>query len=204
MAHALCSAIRDRLLNLGVKSARLASRLWVYYHARLAEENGAELEDGGAYVSLAAKSLREYGFPSEAVWQFDPLGVYDPPPLLAVNRSHDQRGKLRVHRLSDGAERETEIRECLVRNIPLVIGTQVDAAFEEYAGGWWDFSGPSLGGHAIECVGFDQHGVECRNSWSKDFGDHGYIRLGWRSVRDPQVVSDAFAIDFAPNFSEAA
>lgn len=37
----------------------------------------------------------------------------------------------------------------------------------------------SLGGHAMQCVGFDRNGLYCRNSWGADYGYDGNIVIAW-------------------------
>lgn len=46
---------------------------------------------------------------------------------------------------------------------------------------WRKSGGPFYGGHAISIVGWTKNGFIIRNSWSKSFGDGGYVILPYES-----------------------
>jgi C1A family cysteine protease/fibronectin type 3 domain-containing protein len=68
---------------------------------------------------------------------------------------------------------------------PVVISLNLDSAFQSYNGtGVWQYTGPSIGGHAVCLVGYDDalDAFKARNSWSSDWGDDGSIWIGYDSL----------------------
>lgn len=42
-----------------------------------------------------------------------------------------------------------------------------------------DVSAPLVGGHAVQCVGYDTEGCWIQNSWGSGWGQGGFARIGW-------------------------
>jgi C1A family cysteine protease len=53
-----------------------------------------------------------------------------------------------------------------------------------------------LGGHAVLCVGYDDHKHHfiMRNSWGDSWGDKGYFYLPYEYLLDHNLASDFWAI----------
>ncbi len=77
----------------------------------------------------------------------------------------------------------TPIKEVLANEgRVLVMRTDVDSAIFGYeAGEVWNYTGPSIGGHAMCVVGYDdsKEAFKVRNSWSASWGDNGYLWIGY-------------------------
>jgi len=79
-----------------------------------------------------------------------------------------------------GTGREV-VKEAL-KNGPLVTSMRVYADFVTYAGGIYKHvSGPSLGGHAISLIGYDENKRAwlIRNSWGMEWGEAGFGWISW-------------------------
>ncbi len=201
-AFALGSALRDWLLLHGVVDPGLPAPLWTYRYSRMLEGGGAETLDDGAYFRFCVRALRERGYCEEKYWPYREEEVLVPPPLLAHQHAHDQRQKVRIHRVTDDA-RKVEIMRLLSRRIPVVMGTTIDAAFFSYASGVWSLRGKPKGAHATEVIGFTPAGVIIRNSWGEEWGPNGFGVVAWDTVEDPEKTADVYAVDAAEDFSEA-
>lgn len=70
----------------------------------------------------------------------------------------------------------------------LVMRTNVDANIFGYQPGEvWNYEGPTIGGHAMVVVGYDnaKSAFKVRNSWSASWGDHGYLWIGYETFMNP-------------------
>jgi C1A family cysteine protease len=64
----------------------------------------------------------------------------------------------------------------------LVMRTNVDSGIFGYqAGDVWNYTGPTIGGHAMCVVGYDdsKEAFKVRNSWGASWGDNGYLWIGY-------------------------
>jgi len=65
------------------------------------------------------------------------------------------------------------LKYSILLNGPCLIATMVrDPYSMEYWKGYNNY-----GGHAVSCVGWDEEGIEIRNSWGEDWGDEGYTHM---------------------------
>lgn len=224
VAHAEEEAFFDRALCQRIEKPRRGSRLWTYRIAREAERDGAENRDDGSRPMLAVEARRVRGVCAEDFWPYSDARVFDAPPLEAMQHAYDQRGTGTAHRCSDDpAQRERDIRGSIDADFPVIVGLLVDAAFESYTGGLWTSTGPALGGHMLEVVGYDTDGVWVRNSWGETWGcappdwptawvddagapsskpSGGFGHIAWADIRNPDVCSDAYAIQWTASYSE--
>jgi len=86
------------------------------------------------------------------------------------------------------ADEITPIKEVLANEERvLVMRTDVDSAIFGYtAGDVWNYTGPSIGGHAMCIVGYDdsKEAFKVRNSWGASWGDNGYLWIGYETFLD--------------------
>ncbi len=82
---------------------------------------------------------------------------------------------------------------------PLVFGTEVDNAFMNYSNTKattpvWNFAGPSIGGHAMLVVGYDdtKSAFKVRNSWSTGWGFSGYCWIGYQTFKTKVLAANGF------------
>lgn len=155
-----------------------AARLFIYYNERaLINEI---YEDSGAYLRDGIKSLAKWGVCSEAMWPYD-IGRYTTKPGLdcyaeALTRQITQY--LRISTIQ-------EMKQCLADGYPFVFGINVYESFEsEHVAKTGTVPIPKsdeeqLGGHAMLCVGYNDHTKRfiVRNSWGTGWGAKGYCTL---------------------------
>ena len=89
---------------------------------------------------------------------------------------------------------EVETKTQLAARYPVLLGMQVDQRFMQLSGAepYDRYIGPSLGGHAIVIVGYDDS-IECfrlLNSWGEDWGDHGLCWISYSALR--QVAKEGY------------
>jgi len=84
---------------------------------------------------------------------------------------------------------------------PLPMRIYLDSSFFDYtAGGTWFPLGPSVGGHAMCIVGYDDErgdvgAFKVRNSWSEYWGDNGYVWIDYRAFLLPGTSVRAWTLD---------
>lgn len=166
------------------------SRLFVYYNARYDEESEA-IEDEGAMIGDAVKSLMEYGVCSEETWPFDEDLVNDEPG----EEAYDEAAKFLIE---DYAVVPTDLfswKHCLAEGYPIVFGLSLYNSFDKHRKpGLVPLPAKSEvergehAGHAMVCVGYsdaDQIFI-VRNSWGDDWGDDGYCYIPYNYVMNPK------------------
>ena len=107
----------------------------------------------------------------------------------------------RVNALDD-----LEIKTQIASGFPVLIGMDVDDAFERLRGDrtYERFVGPSLGGHAMVVVGYNDQKAAFKviNSWGKNWGTSGFGWISYRafaqSVREAYVSQDIVPIVTPP------
>ena len=156
------------------------SRLFVYWNARLYSKQ-TNL-DQGTYIMYAMQSLIDYGICSENTWQYDTNKVFAQPNQLAYKEADDNTFKAdafyKIRTL--GTYRLQDMEAAIRANHPVVFGTNVDTAFENYSGGNTAIKPPSswAGGHAMVAVGvrYNPNLEFCvRNSWGLSWGNNGHV-----------------------------
>ena len=164
------------------------SRLFLYYNERDIE--GSESTDSGAMLSDGVKSLQQQGVCPELAWVYDIKRFAEKPPQSCYKLAEDHK----YHRGYNIDNTDIEqIKVSLFNGNPFVMGIAVYASFESQEvaqTGTVPMPGPdeaALGGHAILCCGYDDstQRVTCLNSWSEQWGDHGYFTLPYAYVTDP-------------------
>lgn len=197
VAHATTQAVRLALSVQGLPDPILPSRRFVYYNARL--QTGDEHRDGGTYIRNAFRALSRNGYCEEKFCDFDIEKINDQPAPQAYRMSYDQRLDSFYRIVGDV---ESEVRSAIAARHPVVLGIPVDRAFEQYGagGGYWDFGGSSIGGHAICAVSYDAQGVEIVNSWDVSWGHGGFGWISWETIMN--VASDLWVPVTAKQFSE--
>lgn len=91
------------------------------------------------------------------------------------------------------AQTREDIQQSIVRGVPAVIGMQVPQTFMDYRGGIFDDeTSPSMGGHAMAIVGYDDnyHVYLVMNSWGPNWGDHGYAWIKYETLEKRVLVDN--------------
>ena len=214
----------DRAVIQGTVRRR-GSVLFGYWHARPASER--VLGGKGLRPSVWVARRNELGTCDEARWPFSEAAV-DVEPSTEASRfaydqgAHGEKPQLRIHRCADGPERGGDLRLALHATHPAMTGFVVNDAFREYRGGLWVYDGGAVGRHMLEAVAWDEDGIWYRNSWGEDWGvapgfdaiwvaddgtevqapRGGFVHIGYPTINDDAVTSDAYAGEWAKSFSE--
>lgn len=197
-AHGSGAAYSFDLAKQGVEKNFTPSRLFVYYNAR--EIEGTTLEDSGATITDAIKSLNRYGCPIEDDWLYDVSKFAVRPPSKAYSD-----GVLReAVKYAQVAPTITEMKACLTTGTPIVIGFSVYDSFESQAvADTGDVPLPStseqlLGGHCVLVVGYTVRNGKnvwiCRNSWGTGWGDNGYFYMPEAYLTNRNLAEDFWTV----------
>ena len=197
-ANAICTAYS--LLNqLNQRPAINLSRLFVYYNSRVMDNT--QNIDAGAHLFNAFRTMQTNGCCLESMWPFYPNLLTIQPPLVCyqegLNHCAEQQNSL-----LDPDNILNALKQCIVNNLPVVIGILVYASFESQdtaQTGYVVMPNPEtenlLGGHALVALGYDDNRnvVIVQNSWSENWGDHGFGYIPYAFISDPNLTSDCHA-----------
>jgi len=166
------------------------SRLFIYYNARLVEDD--DIEDEGSVIEHAIDSLCSHGACAEACWPFDEDAVNDEPDEDA----YEEASRFLVEDVSVVPTELDAWRRCLADGYPIIFGLQLYRSFDTHRRRGLvpvptrrEVSREEHGGHAMLCVGYsdrDQVFI-VRNSWGADWGDGGYCYIPYR-----YIISDKY------------
>lgn len=215
VTHGIGQAVRMASAGPAGHAPPLLSRLWLYYNGRALED--VVHEDAGLQPSDAFQVLSELGFCEEKYWPYDPDRFQEKPPFMAYHAAADQKWLKGYYAVHPGNQ-ALDVKRALAQGYAVPCGIQVDEAFEEHQTsslGVYLPGGKKLGGHYVCAVGYDGRGLWIVNSWGNTEWGHdagvldptergrlgrGFAMLPWWYVAS--VVSDAYAVSFAPAYSE--
>ncbi|MCC7479555.1 hypothetical protein IT575_14020 [bacterium] len=144
--------------------------------------------DFGRYTDLVAYGLSQHGIASEANAPYD-LIYEENWSAEALADAQLLKSDGYFHVPCTSASGLASIKHVLANlRHPVFVSTQVDYGFLDYqAGDVWSYKGPSIGGHAMLIVGYDDamEAFKVRNSWSEDWGDSGYLWMSYDSFTNP-------------------
>jgi hypothetical protein len=164
----------------------------------------APLMDQGAQPSLVVQGMQQWGVPSNAVWPFDPNTINTEPKLGQLEYSAQFLIAQCTRVNSEGAGRLLDIRQAIASGYPVIVGTAVDQAFEDYAGGKQKNGLPStvsapdpsniLGGHMMHLVGYTATGLfRGVNQWGTSWGDSGFYWAD-ESFLTSELMTDIYVL----------
>lgn len=198
-ANAIAAAIEFDQMKQGLADVFTPSRLFIYYNERVME--GTVQEDAGAMIRDGIKSVNKIGAPHEQLWPYSERnpGPFQKKPVPAAFRDARQHPALLYQRLP---QVETQLKGCLADGYPFVFGIAVFESFQAEAvnkTGRVPMPKPrekQLGGHAILCVGYDDHKRRflCRNSWGENWGQKGHFTIPYDYVLDENLADDFWTI----------
>jgi C1A family cysteine protease len=144
---------------------------------------------GGWYISSALNYLQQYGTPDEAC---SPYRGQSGSGSCSNSCPDWQSRASKISSWSWVANNPSAVEAALM-NGPLVAGFTVYADFYGYNGGvyHWDHVSQAVGGHAIVIVGYDsneQYWI-VKNSWSANWGENGYFKIGFGEAGIEQYVA---------------
>jgi len=142
----------------------------------------------GSNLRSACKALKKNGTCLEATCPYNATAKEDNWKTLAITPQMDEEAQ--TYRIADYLsvlKDEQAIKQALVSsNAPLLMSVVL---FESYRGAKKGGLIPvpqvgekRIGGHAMCAVGYDEYGIEFKNSWSSTWGDHGYVWYPWAGM----------------------
>jgi C1A family cysteine protease len=142
----------------------------------------------GTYARSVAKSLNKDGVCLESTLPYNYTGKEDVWKTLIITPQMNEEAQ--VYKMKDYLsvqKDEQAIKQALVgSNSPLLMSV---ALFESYRGAKKGGLVPvpqtgekRIGGHLMAAVGYDEYGIEFKNSWGSGWGDHGYIWWPWAAM----------------------
>lgn len=175
------------------------SRLHHYFCAR-AYGKLSLTKDTGLNILAALKTVKSYGISSETYWPYVTIKF----TKLAPSSSFTKLYKLNNYAYANVIQDIAHIKECLILNLPVIIGVKVYTSFESETAnktGIIPIPDPNetfLGGHCIIIVGFnDSTGYfQFQNSWGSGWGDNGYGYLPYEYATDQTLTPDLFIVHF--------
>jgi Papain family cysteine protease len=132
------------------------------------------LESSGTSLKAALDIVRKYGAVKETVLPFN--GILS---KLDENTFYSLASKLKIKSYFNLAENGNKLnfRNWIANQGPILVRLDVDANFMNCGSDGilniYD-ANSGLGGHAVALVGYTQDHFIIRNSWGKDWGDHGF------------------------------
>jgi C1A family cysteine protease len=174
----------------------MPSRLFIWYIARAME--GHVSSNDGVYIRTAIKVVNREGACPETMWPYEPwMFAVTPPKRCYVTAIADRLVKYEApHTLGD-------LKDAISSNIAVAFGfTLYQSIYAQpvYETGVIPMPQPDerpVGGHAVLAVGYsdsDSH-VIVRNSWSANWGDHGYGYMPYQYLTGTPTSSDDSRID---------
>jgi C1A family cysteine protease len=174
------------------------SRLFIYSMARsLMDDDGDGQgdigKDEGTFIRLCFEILSRFGVCDETVWPYDEAKVYTTPSIKALRQAvgHRIHSYYRIKDTGNADDRLDAMVSALRAKHPIVFGTLIDAAFQALNGPAVVMppTGPTIGGHAMLCVGYVNGAFLVKNSWGKGWRDNGFVLLSpeymkWASTTD--------------------
>lgn len=173
------------------------SRLFVYWNAR--KIGGDTSQDAGTTLRSAILALKGSGLCRETLWPYDPSQVSIEPPANAYSEAsrHEESSGYRLDNTDI-----SQLKQCLAQGFPFMFGIEVFQSFMSGAvaqNGMVPYPGPHekiLGGHALACVGYDDHikMFLVRNSWGTGWGQKGYCQIPYSYLTSSKLASDFWTL----------
>ena len=196
--NAVASAYELLLNKQDPSQTRDLSRLFVYYNARLLE-NDVE-NDSGVYIKDAVKAVNKFGICLERTWPYVIENFAVTPSALAYHDAgyRNIKNYFRVSGLDDSLD-------ALNDNWPILFSLQVYRGFELMGKGSETIPTPEpgeepYGGHAMVMVGYDLPGskILCQNSFGVNWGIDGFCWMTFDYLTNQVMDSWIFDINILP------
>lgn len=178
VANAVVGALELHQKKAGLPLTDM-SRLFVYYNARALADN--EDKDIGSYIHHGMAALLAYGACEERLWPFQAATV-NSKPTPACYENAAKYEAVQYARTPRGEAAQTS----LAQGLPVVFGMHAPFDFYQAAAQTGIMPSPNEiittqppSGHAMLMVGYDlaDRTYLVRNSWSRNWGDNGYVRI---------------------------
>ena len=180
LANATVSALE--ILLSRSKSFKDLSRLYLYWYLR----KGTSLagSDGGAYPRDGFRVANKQGLCDESTWPFIPSAVNSEPSTSADNEAATLKAYKYQSIICGRSTTASLIKTAIACGYPVVLSANISASFQQIAGAsLFDTAaqfiptsqGGTLGGHALNAIGYTSDGMLLiENSWGTSWGAGGY------------------------------
>jgi hypothetical protein len=105
------------------------SRLFIYYNARVKDQNSADVTDSGCTMTSAIEALEELGICLESMWPYDVSRVNTRPN----EQSYDEAKRHRIIEALRVDINLNEMKSCLAQGFPFAFGLQLFTSFDQAA-----------------------------------------------------------------------
>ncbi|CAF2920681.1 unnamed protein product [Rotaria sp. Silwood2] len=176
------------------------SRLFIYYNARVKDEESDEnINDSGCSVSSAIEALEESGTCLESVWPYYKKRVNKCP----IDEAYEAAANNRITDALQVKINLYEMKSCLAQGYPFVFGLELYNSFDKAAKKGivpipksGETSRESHGSHAMLDVGYSDHSQAfiVRNSWGEESGDGGYCYIPYDYLTNPDFSFDPWTV----------
>jgi C1A family cysteine protease len=195
-AHAVGAACLYQDIYDDDRPIAVPSLLYIYYMTRAIE--GTIGIDAGATIRNAVKAVVKFGYPVEDLWPYRINDFRRRPDDTVISSAFRERiaSYERVDRdLS-------QMKEILSQGDPIVFGFTVHESIYGQDVEKTDVipipkkREKILGGHAVLACGYDdaKAALIIRNSWGKDWGEHGYGYLPYEYLENHKLSADIWTI----------
>jgi len=169
----------------GVKNPPLADRRFLYYNSR--KYDGGPISDQGTQLRSCAQGVIRFGRPPELSYGGDDVDIQ--PEWERYQAGIDYNGPAGYYRVTT----LDQIKQSISSGKPVGGGTSVGQSIEEYTSGIYnpDPEEPYIGGHALSFVGYTPTYFKIVNSWGKDYGEDGFLRVSYEFA---QTFTDLWAV----------
>jgi C1A family cysteine protease len=195
-ANAIAAAIEFDQIKQRRAQIFTPSRLFIYYNERVMEHTIAS--DSGAQIRDGIKSVGKQGDCPEVEWPYVIAKFKTRPPKNCYVDALKYKAVF-YQRLMPAL---SQLKGCLASGYPFVFGFTVYENFESPQVARTGHASlpkpdePSVGGHAVMCVGYDdaRQWFIIRNSWGSKWGMKGYFTLPYAYVTAANLASDFWTI----------
>lgn len=194
-ANAAANALRY-LLRKEKEQDFLPSRLYQYYATRVYIEGGDPNQDTGCQMRDVCIALSKYHALPEVFWPYVIEKFNMKPPALVAHEA----AKHPIIEYRAVPQDEYSMKYVLSQGFPILVGIQVYAGLESEdvartgVGQMPKKDEQLLGGHAIQCVGYDEAGWTLQNSWGTSYGRNGFFTLPKAYLLDQNLAGDFWAL----------
>jgi C1A family cysteine protease len=214
VAHAVVSAIEFLETKDANRACEQFSRYFVYYNARLLDQDTPHVVDIGTSVRCAIKGVRRMGVCAETVWPYVPENL-ERIPHEASYGSARLHHLVKYYRLQN--DTMDELRDCLGRGFPFVFLMRYGDDYQKRAGDRKDghvwlprkdeIGDPeSLPTHSVMAVGYNDktERLTFMNSKGRGWGDNGFGQLDYEYVTEHGLCRDFWTIRKVEDVGAAA
>lgn len=147
----------------------------------------------GSYIADAMRLIKTNGILKLNEFQYNSSSCNAKPPYNSLKNAklNAIEGFERLSKWGDNSNSFVrKIKKALAENNPVVIGMTIHKSFYRAKGVWSPLSvnDPSLGGHAMVVVGYDDNkyggAFEILNSWGTAWGNNGYIWVKYNDFKN--------------------